>query len=306
MATQSKLIFKQYNLNIPLDFVIIVGGYEIHVHLAKHLFKSRKGQTRPRAFMFKALWQYEELIKHAFTKNNIAEYANEGRVAYIFKYLKNDYGILFDIRLRDGVYDVTVITIDMKDSRHFLVGGMFMKEKNKIYSDFSLPISYMRQIKKRISRNSKYEFYHTFLFDANKYFNEYRKQVEEERVAQALSSRISAGDMDFSIYWLKVYIGNSKSVYIKTSIEKVWRGGREVTVIIFADFKMSRKAMNQMNLGTENIYKLGDVASNFHFGNTPKEKLNRSGLKIKSKGACKINCFKISCNSFSVFPRDIS
>ena len=275
----------KYELLVNRDFFFSVDEKELHVHLTSHLFHRRAGAKQRRSFMFKTTWQYKHIIFEAFSKYNIWEFRN-GKVVFIFKYNRETFGILLDIKLsKENIYSVFIITVDKLDDRHFVKHEMFGKEKNKIYSDYTLPFSYLRQVEKRVDRSNWYEVYYSNYFTALDAFQAYGETVDENRLLCSIRTRIERGSLPIGIYWLVIPVDNKwKQLFLKVSIEKIWRNQREIDVIIFTDLKFTYERVQ--NVKSTRVEKVIDISSeaNKNFGKlTQINPIKRTGLKIKLK-----------------------
>lgn len=275
----------RYGLLIDRDMHFSMEEKKVQIHLTSHLFQKREGEDQRRSFMFKSTWQYRHIISEAFTKYNIWEFRN-GKVVFLFKYNEDTYGILLDIKLlEENVYSVSIITVDKLDDRHFVKHEMFGKEKNKIYSGYTLPFSYLRQVRQRVDRGSGYEVYYSNYFMELDSFQTYRETVDQNRLLCSIRTRIERGSLLIGVYWLTVPIDNKgKELFLKVSIEKIWRNESEIDIIIFADLKFTyERVQNLKSSEAKNIIQMSREADK-NFGTTTKIfGTKATGLKIKSK-----------------------
>lgn len=275
----------RYGLLIDRDMYCSVEEKKVQIHLTSHLFQKREGENQRRSFMFKSTWQYRHIISEAFTQYNIWEFRN-GKVVFLFKYNEDTYGILLDIKLlEENVYSVSIITVDKLDDRHFVKHEMFGKEKNKIYSDYTLPFSYLRQVRQRVDRGSGYEVYYSNYFMELDSFQTYCETVDRNRLLCSIRTRIERGSLPIGVYWLRVPVDNrGKELFLKVSVEKIWRNESEIDIIIFADLKFTyERVQNLKSTRVEKVIKISSEA-NKNFGKLTKiNPIKRTGLKIKER-----------------------
>lgn len=275
----------RYGLLINRDMYFSVEKKKVQIHLTSHLFQKREGENQRRSFMFKSTWQYRHIISEAFTKYNIWEFRN-GKVVFLFKYNEDTYGILLDIKLlEENVYSVSIITVDKLDDRHFVKHEMFGKEKNKIYSDYTLPFSYLRQVRQRVDRGSGYEVYYSNYFMELDSFQTYCETVDQNRLLCSIRTRIERSSLLIGVYWLIVPIDDrGKELFLKVSVEKIWRNESEIDIIIFADLKFTyERIQNLKSTRVEKVIKISSEA-NKNFGKLTKiNPIKRTGLKIKER-----------------------
>lgn len=120
---------------------------EYRIVLKKHLYHKRSGEEKIRAWMFRRMWQFEAIIFEA-TRKGLKAFTMKGQTALIFSFKGEEYGMLVNIekspQILEGIskYDINIITIDKKDTRHYVEHDMFVKVLNKIYLNYELPMSH--------------------------------------------------------------------------------------------------------------------------------------------------------------------
>lgn len=209
--------------------------------------------------MFSAQWQYEHMLRAAISEYGIDEYRS-GHVVFVFKHKNEEFFILFDMLHKtneDGerILDFTVITIGQKDDRHYHIGDMCRKEANKVYSDYSLPESFLSRIYLKRETHSNVHFFSSYYFDDIEESSGFANDVDEIRLNSLIIQKIY--NMEFSlnkIYWLRFSVGeDKKEVFLRISIEMA-RGKR---VVVFNDVKRDlQKTLNLTKQSGEEIIEL--------------------------------------------------
>ena len=280
---------ERYRLLIPKRFVVNTDISPVEVHLTSHLFVPRRGASRRRAFMFKSTWQFVDILDTAFSKYDLFSYADKGRVVFVFSYLGEEYGMLMDLerKLDDDGYILTVITVDKKEDRHYTKVDMFHREINKIYSKYELPYSYMLSVGTRIDRvRGMFEAYRTRHFETLFDFDFFKKTVDETRIVNSLVSRIEKEDLNYGIYWIRVAYEPEKHIYVKISLERIIRSGKNIVVVIFVDLKRNKEGVDAVKEASEGYFELDRGANGELFGRRSSIKRfapKRTGLRIKRK-----------------------
>ena len=274
--------------SLPREFSFIVGEQTVTVILTKHLFRRReyKGvlEKHVRIADFKATWQLEDAITAALFTYGLAEFANCGRSVFVFDSHKGErLAMLLEIRKDESKqYVVTIITIDKITKRHYTQHDIFMKERQKVYSDYSLKKSYTKEIAEPVAASKNFTLYKTKHFkDVEKIYS-FIDDVDVNRLANSLFLRIEKGLLAFGICWVHFDIADKNPVYLKLSIEK--HGSKKIG-IIFADVKRSRKraeaASEKFN---HKFIELVPHLKSVGFKKVvPTGSQTRSGLKIKKK-----------------------
>lgn len=271
--------FKHYNLQISKDFSFKSNKLHIDLHLTSHLFQRRKNEEKIRSFMFSAQWQYEDIINSMIIDYNILEYGS-AKVVFIFKHQKETYGMLVDQRVRENVCDITIITIDKIGERHFKESDIFFKENNKLYSDYVLQNSFIKQVSKRVVSQSNFQFYETYFFEKIKKNAGY-SDLDEPKFFNSIKSRVESGSLDYSNFWISTNVGKTKMpIYLRISIERI----KKRNVIILIDIKRDEeKAMKLCSENEEKICEFSQWEGGDYGVKIIQVPFPISGLKIKNK-----------------------
>lgn len=259
----------------------------IEVHLTSHLFTKRTVEgitdTRIRAHIFKTRDQYENLFTAAIEKYELLSYTNKGRVAFLFNAQEERYGILLDVVTSEAGYLITVITLDKIGERHYISNALFGKEKNKIYTEYVLPVSYMRAASKRMHTAKSYNIYHTHHFDKIYVEQELNNNIDFTRLYNSVITRHLQGSIDYGQHWFKFKINAKEEVCIRVSLERDRTKYGIRSAVILVDFKSSFEKTQQLALSTgEEIFDIGTTLPN-GFGRQRVEIISKPGLRIKKK-----------------------
>jgi len=118
-------------------------NYECRLILTSHLFHKREGQERSRFFsVFRNTFQLSDLINYAIKKVDLLSCKDAGKIAIIAPVAQKNgeidkYGISLTVEKSTDTcnfrYDITVITIDKQDNRHFTDCLQLNKSKYRFY-----------------------------------------------------------------------------------------------------------------------------------------------------------------------------
>ncbi len=252
-------------------------GYDIDVKLTSHLFIRRtiNGITDKhiRSHIFKTRAQYQDLLTAAIKKFNLLDYANKGRVSFIFIHKQEKYGMLLDVTKSKDGYTITVITIDKMGDRHFVKNAFFGKEKNKIYTEYVLHSSYMRAIEERVNSCREFVFYNTFFYNRSAQEISLKKKINEYRIHNSIISRFDNKTLYFGRHWIEICNKTDGPIYILINIEKLIVKDLQNIAIIFVDV---REEIDRTQI-TKDIICFPDFTP-------PKIKVkSKTGLRIKKK-----------------------
>lgn len=277
---------------IERDFDFKVIKQRVSVHLTHHLFCKRiiDGVTdaQIRSYIFKTRDQYEHLFSAAIEKYGLLDYADKGRVAFVFNAYNERYGILMDIVTKSNNYLITVITLDKIDKRHFVANTMFGKEKNKIYTEYKLPMSFIESTINKVYRSKAFTFYHTEHFEV-KFTVESQLEniISFVRLYDSIISRFTKCTLGYSIYWFRFAIGENRHMHMRVSIEKIKTKYEEKHAVTFVDFESSFEKVQELAERESDVIVEVGVEAKDGFGikieKRPLKNL-RSGLRIKKKG----------------------
>ena len=216
----------------------------VEVRLSSHLFTKRVvgklEEKNIRSNIFKSRDQYEMLLNDAFLNCGLSEYANHGRVAFIFSFDKQTYGILLDVKKLKSHYHVTVITIDRMSDRHYCKADFFYKESNKIYSDYTLSESFFNVIEKRVDRRGGIQIFSSYFFNIVAKKTGYCEDVDIERILSNLTQQINDEVLKKGSYWLEFPIKKRNNFFLRISIEEIKQGNENFMCLVLIDVKRSR------------------------------------------------------------------
>jgi len=275
----------KYNKKIERKFSLIALDNNIDVVLTSHLFIPRdKNSKKIRAYIFKSRYQYEALILSA-VEDGILNYAHKGRVVYMFEALNVNYGILLDCIKTDIGYEITVITVDKIKEHNYSTSDLFYREKNKIYSQFVLPLCFSRQISgSRIDKIGDVQFFKTYGFEniCKKHKHIY-SSISFEKISASIFSRLKSSlILSQRIYCLQFDKNGLENIYIEISIEPfIFESESSVAVIFtrsFIDYdKFKRDCTELISMGS----------IDYKFSKTKPEQYNlkQNGLRIIKKAS---------------------
>ncbi|WP_152184678.1 hypothetical protein [Sulfurimonas indica] len=240
--------------------------------------------------MFKTREGYQELIRSAVSQYNILDYPDKSKIVFVFEYNDEKYSVLLAVDKSKNTERplVTVVTVEKIGSRHFGRRESFHMERIKIYSDFILTPSFLRDVEVKIGTyEKKYAVYRTVFFNklANRFgFDE---KVDQERLISSIISSVAKKKTSPFQEWV-IFSCNGKKYAIMVSIEKVYHGNFYKTAIIFADLRnkvksdnrgyvfYNRDKISQSNIG------VGIMQNDFKKHKQPNIK-TKIGLTIKQK-----------------------
>ncbi|MDD3466345.1 MAG: hypothetical protein PHE67_04270 [Campylobacterales bacterium] len=258
----------------------------VEVYLTAHLFQTRNknNEHRYRSFMFQSRWQYEDIIKSAFELYNISEYSNKGKVALIFQYSGEEYGILLDIKKKNAGYSAYIITIDKLRDRHYSHGGMFARENNKIYTKYVLQESFLLEPKSRFDTVKDTQFFQTNFFAAKVKKYNHMDKIDFIRIFHSLHTRSMVQSIKTnSCFWIHVGLDKNEKCFLRVSVEELKIGESLKKVITMADFALNEEfVLDRARFKREEVVRISSSES-ANFGIAETTKPNNSGLKIKKK-----------------------
>lgn len=273
--------------NIDKEFLFSTKKGSVKTILTSHLFKRREYKTSQekyhRSFMFKTREQYQNILTAAFEEYNLANYANEGKVALIFMFAGKKYGMLLDIdTAEEANFLVTVITIDKMRDRHFSHAAMFNMESTKIYTNYEVKGSYLREAGIKYDTTNEYNFCLTDFFNKKGEKYNFFSTVDYPRVFHSIMNRIMLEKLPFGCYWLSVNLKDNKKCFLRVSIESLLLGDSKNIYVILVDFDYNLKMVQKkLETAKEELFILNSMASG-HFEKeiVPQKK---KGLRIKEK-----------------------
>lgn len=272
---------------IERDFDFKVIKQRVSVHLTHHLFCKRiidgVTDTKIRAHIFKSRDQYENLFTAAIKKYGLLSYANKGKVAFLFNAQGERYGLLLDVVTSEVGYLITVVTLDKIGERHYINNAMFGKEKNKIYTEYKLPMSFIEETANKVYRSKAFSFYHTNNFEAIYIGTQLENIVSFVRLYDSIVSRFTKGTLGYGIYWFRFAVGENKHMHTRVSIERIKTKYEEKHAVMFVGFESSFEKVKELaERESEAIVEVG-VEVKDGFGIKIEKRPLRSGLRIKKK-----------------------
>lgn len=265
---------------------------EIHVTLTAHLFRRRtynkEEEKHTRSFMFQSQLQYEDLLKYAIEHHELLSYYSVKHVILFFYALipAKKYGMAMDIqKLDDDHYHITIITIEGLKDRHFVQGAMFLKEEYKIFSEYVLPKSYIRDIEEKIHTIKGVHVYSGYFFNSLFYQHKLHNKIDLAKLISSFSNKIENGELEHGTFWVKVPIGKGKSVFLRVVYELFISYGMRKHIIIFYDMKINKNnVMAFMENSGESMLSYDDSRD---FGKSSYKRMigRRNGLKIVRKSS---------------------
>jgi len=129
MARAAQIIrnFNLYNEKTQTKYSVI---------LTKHLFEVRDGQHGRRIYMFDSIGQISHLLKYALNNYDLSKYINKGKVSIRFTYQNEVFGLLLVLeQTEDSICDITIITVDKIDVRHYTTYKLFHNVLHDIHSE---------------------------------------------------------------------------------------------------------------------------------------------------------------------------
>jgi hypothetical protein len=270
---------------IDRDFICNTNHGAVHIVLTAHLFQKRNknNEKRYRSYMFQSRWQYEDIITAGFEEYNLADFANKGRVALVFTYQNEQFGMLLDV-VSNTDFKVTIITIDKLRERHYTHAGMFNKESNKIYTKYVLRGSFLLRPQKRLETVKNFEFLQTDFFDTKIHKLKLDREVDFTRIYHSVMSRVLTGQISRKTsLWVALSVSEDKEIYLRISVEDIMiKSSCKIGILMVdiasnKDFVESRAAMYN-----EELIEIKSMTSE-NFGKYEAAPLNKGGLKIKKK-----------------------
>lgn len=258
---------------IEKEFFFHISGIAIvEVILTSHLFIKRviKGveEQQIRSHMFKRRTQYEELLTHAIRRCNLLEFADKGRVSIVFNYSGDRYAILLDVDTmaylnsqnnQDEKYSITVITVDKISIRHYSQSGIFAKEKNKIYSDYTLPFSHILKIEHSHQSTAACSVYSTYYFNTIAQSVKLDEQVNLIALNTLLINKAISNSFKFGSHWISFNTSVDRSFYILLSVESYKNEQFTQPIVILVDLlineELAKKKASEQNLKIIDINK---------------------------------------------------
>ncbi len=214
-------------------------NYECRMILTSHLFHKREGETKSRFFsIFRNTFQLSDLINYAIKEVDLLSYKNAGKIAVIVSVVEKDkkinkYGISLTVEKSTDTcnfrYDITIITIDKQDDRHFTDCLQLNKSNYRFYfEDYIICKSYNSKSLsnlttfKRNKQKIKVQF--------NKYFSTEGLWfidflgVDTDRFFSGLFQHLANKDniINKGAFWYLIKINNQKELYLRFAIETNW------------------------------------------------------------------------------------
>lgn len=127
------------------------GNISYKIKVSSHFRQTRKNEVRKRGFMFKTIGQVERILLYAMRNRGIEDFIDKKRVVIKFSYFGEIYGLLISLdssKIKNNLVEITLITVDKEDTRHYTEHLMFMKEDIRIdmseYELFSTSSKYIK------------------------------------------------------------------------------------------------------------------------------------------------------------------
>jgi hypothetical protein len=274
---------------IDRDFICYTNHGAVHIILTAHLFQKRNknNEKRYRSYMFQSRWQYDDIITAGFEGYNLADFANKGRVALVFIYQNEQFGMLLDVvsSPTKGVdFEVTIITIDKLRDRHYTHAGMFNKENNKIYTKYVLGESFLLRPKKRLETVKNFEFLQTDFFEKKIKKIKMDREVDFIRIYHSIMSRVIKGQIAHNTsLWVSLSIADERDIYLRISVEGIMVKTSCKIGILMVDIASSKDFVeSRAAIYNEELIDIKSMTSE-NFGKYEVAPLNKGGLKIKKK-----------------------
>lgn len=199
-----------------------------------HMYKSREHQKYKRGFMFKTQGQIKDFIIYAFDNYGLLDYKNKGRVVIIFKYLNDTYGLLVSIEEQESrIIEISIITVDKIDTRHYTNHTIFTKEKNRINMQcYDLKRSYLKfaavsNCTVSITLNGMVNKYTILYSDKNELvIKQFLENVYDDVLVSMIINKMIKRNINLinkGSKWLKLSINEDTKIFLQLSIEELYR-----------------------------------------------------------------------------------
>jgi len=223
----TKRTFTYYNQELNNNYRVIISN---------HMFRKRKNQKFKRGHMFKTVGQVERLLGYCLTKHDLEDYDGKGKVVVKFTYKDEIYGLLLEIRynpnIEDSVADITLITVDKQDDRHYNRYAMFHNETNLInMTEYKLRPSYCSDYTKPINlathKLDNIAFKLVYYDNLNSKVNRLLDIAPElSSFTNAFINKITKLNTIHDIYdngahWYKITLVTDVDLYLRISIVKI-------------------------------------------------------------------------------------
>lgn len=111
--------------------------------------RNREDVLSKSLMVFKTTEQVSHLLQHYLEGVNLKELSSsDTTIALMFFQDNIKYGLLINLSFQgnDNVYNITLITLEVEEDKHYLFGEMFRNCDHKIYlNEYILPISYYKK-----------------------------------------------------------------------------------------------------------------------------------------------------------------
>lgn len=252
---------------------------EILIQTTAHLFETRKGDTRHRAYIFKRDWQIIETINYAIENKDLLSFLDKGKVAITFNCIEDVFTMLVNVESYNPnyKYQITIITIEKQHTRHTTRVETYNSVKvNKIYMmDYYLTrtfaSSHLECLSTLVSNGEKiYIFINKAVENKANFQN--RERALLEGAFSSLHSKLNNKCTNKGAFWFKMEI-NNEEFYLRAAIEKNHK--ESATAYIILNIEASLDVVERKSaLNNTPISEFKGV------GNFKKTVIERKGLRI--------------------------